>query len=93
MIDSDFGLLRRLYFRRRLQEASLRSSILQRGGGFGYTIYSEYLNIAVRRAWGYSELMPTLPPLGTGLSPLLQWVVVPLVGFALMRHRARQPQP
>ena len=61
--------------------------------GIGYTIYSEYLNTVVRKAWAYSELMPTLPSLGTGLSPLLQWVVVPVIGFAVMRRWVRRPQP
>src|SRR5262245_16617478 len=28
-------------------------------------------------AWTYNALMPVLPWLGTGLAPLLQWVVVP----------------
>ncbi len=50
--------------------------------GIGYTVYSEYLNTAVRKTWSYSDLMPTLPPFGTGLSPLLQWIVVPMLGFA-----------
>lgn len=45
--------------------------------GVGYTIYSEWLNVSVRGSWAYSELMPTLPVLGTGLAPLLQWIVVP----------------
>jgi len=49
--------------------------------GLGYTIYSEWLNTVVRESWGYSALMPVLPPLGTGLSPLLQWIVVPLVSY------------
>jgi hypothetical protein len=57
--------------------------------GLGYTAYSEWLNTAVRKAWAYSELMPTLPMLGTGLSPLLQWVVVPMVGFAAIWFRRR----
>ncbi len=61
--------------------------------GIGYTVYSEYLNTVVRKAWAYSELMPTLPPLGTGLSPLLQWVVVPIIGFAAMRHWVRRSHP
>ena len=58
--------------------------------GIGYTVYSEYLNTAVRKAWAYSELMPTLPPLGTGLSPLLQWIVVPMFGFAAIWLRRRR---
>ena len=27
--------------------------------------------------WEYSSLMPTLPVLGTGLTPLLQWIMLP----------------
>ena len=50
--------------------------------GIGYTVYSEYLNTVVRKSWAYAELMPTLPPFGTGLTPLLQWIVVPMLGFA-----------
>ena len=49
--------------------------------GIGYTIYSEWLNTSVRAAWAYSELMPVLPGLGTGLSPLLQWLVVPTLAM------------
>lgn len=55
--------------------------------GIGYTVFSEWLNTTVRKAWAYSELMPTLPMLGTGLSPLLQWLVVPIIGFAAIWHR------
>ena len=45
--------------------------------GIGYTIYSEWLNVSVRGSWGYAEMMPVIPILGTGLTPLLQWFVVP----------------
>jgi hypothetical protein len=45
--------------------------------GLGYTAFSEWLNTMVRASWAYSATMPTLPVLGTGLSPLLQWIVVP----------------
>jgi hypothetical protein len=45
--------------------------------GVAYTIGSEYVNITVRRSWAYSEWMPTLPWIGTGLAPLAQWVAVP----------------
>jgi len=54
----------------------------------GYTIYSEHLNTA-SNAWAYSELMPVLPGLGTGLAPLAQWLVVPLLAFAAMRSMLR----
>ncbi len=61
--------------------------------GLGYTAYSEWLNTTVRKTWAYSELMPTLPILGTGLSPLLQWLIVPMMGFAAMWLRRRRTQP
>ncbi len=51
------------------------------GIGLAYTIFSEYLNTAVRRTWTYTEAMPILPWLGTGLAPLAQWIVVPSAAF------------
>jgi hypothetical protein len=47
-----------------------------------YTAYSEYVNTSVRKSWAYTEWMPTLPWLGTGLAPLAQWVVVPVLALA-----------
>ena len=57
--------------------------------GLGYTIYSEWINVEIRHTWAYSDLMPTLPPLGTGLSPLLEWVVVPALAFLVTHGYAR----
>ncbi len=54
--------------------------------GVSYTVFSEWLNVAVRGSWAYSPAMPRVPPLGTGLSPLLQWILVPLAAFAWARH-------
>jgi hypothetical protein len=51
------------------------------GLGVVYTGLSEWLNVDIRQSWAYREAMPTLPVLGTGVSPLLQWVVVPAAGF------------
>jgi hypothetical protein len=59
--------------------------------GLAYTAYSEHLNLA-RGAWAYSEAMPTLPLLGTGLAPLAQWLVIPAVSlFWACRDRPRGP--
>jgi tellurite resistance protein TehA-like permease len=49
--------------------------------GVGYTIYSEWVNVSVRGNWAYSDLMPIVPFIGTGVAPLLQWVVVPTLAF------------
>lgn len=37
----------------------------------------EWLNVEVWRNWVYAEAMPRLPLLGTGLSPVLQWLLPP----------------
>jgi hypothetical protein len=58
--------------------------------GVVYTVYSEWLNTGVRAAWSYSEAMPVLPGIGIGLSPLLQWLVLPPLGLWLCRPRARE---
>lgn len=51
--------------------------------GLTYTAFSEWLNIVRRAAWAYSDLMPviSITHFEVGLSPLLQWVVVPLSAF------------
>jgi hypothetical protein len=49
--------------------------------GVGYTVFSEWLNIEVREAWAYRDVMPVVPLLGAGLTPILQWIVVPAVSF------------
>ncbi|MBV1796579.1 hypothetical protein [Siccirubricoccus sp. G192] len=55
--------------------------------GLGYTAYSERVNLA-RSAWAYSDLMPTLPWLGTGLAPVAQWLLIPTVSLVwACRHR------
>lgn len=49
--------------------------------GAGYTAYSEWLNTTVRNAWAYTELMPVIPLIDAGLSPILQWLFIPLAAF------------
>jgi hypothetical protein len=49
--------------------------------GFSYTAFSEWLNIEIRQAWAYSDLMPVIPLLNMGLSPALQWIIVPWTAY------------
>ena len=56
--------------------------------GVVYTIFSEWLNTSVRGSWAYSELMPVVPVIGTGLAPLLQWFVVPTLALWIAVGRA-----
>ncbi len=56
--------------------------------GVGYTIFSEWLNITVREAWAYREIMPVIPIVDAGLTPILQWLVIPaLAYFGALRPR------
>lgn len=57
--------------------------------GAAYTIFSEWLNTVVRESWAYSQWMPVLPVLGTGLSPLLQWLVIPPLSLYAARSLGR----
>jgi hypothetical protein len=57
--------------------------------GAGYTVYSEWMNVSVRGTWAYAPIMPTVPVLGTGIAPLLQWLVVPTL--VLWIATARRP--
>ena len=56
--------------------------------GLGYTVFSEWLNTEIRRSWAYAELMPVLPFLGTGLSPLAQWIIIASAAFWWARRGA-----
>ena len=56
--------------------------------GVAYTVFSEWLNLVVRKSWAYSDLMPIVPVIGTGLSPLMQWIAIPLGSLLLARRFA-----
>ena len=56
--------------------------------GLGYTVFSEWRNTAVTFSWTYSAAMPRL--FGIGLSPLLQWLVIPGSAFWWIDRRSRR---
>lgn len=51
------------------------------------TIGVEYLSTVVWHFWSYTEAMPRLPWLGTGLSPLAQWMILPPLALIWARRR------
>ncbi len=57
--------------------------------GLIYTIFSEWLNVSVRGNWSYAPEMPLLPGSDIGLTPLLQWAIVPTLTFAVITITAR----
>lgn len=56
--------------------------------GLLYTSWSEWFNTSVRESWSYAPAMPTV--LGVGLSPLLQWLVLPTLLILILRASAKR---
>ncbi len=50
------------------------------------TIGLEYLNTELTGRWAYDGVMPLLPVIGTGLSPILQWIFVPMLVLWYMQR-------
>ncbi len=66
----------------------IRIGIVAVVSGLAYTAFSEWMNTVLRASWAYSERMPVLPFLPIGLSPAMQWLVVPTTTLALSRRLA-----
>lgn len=54
--------------------------------GVAYTVFSELMNVRVKGTWGYTDVMPIVPFLGTGGAPFLQWLLIPPIILWLMRR-------
>jgi len=57
--------------------------------GLIVTIALEYWATQLGGRWEYAEAMPRLPLLGTGLAPLLQWLLIPPLVVWLVRRQTR----
>lgn len=57
--------------------------------GVIFAVFDEWLSVEALGRWAYAPEMPLVPPLGTGLSPLLQWIVIPPAAFTLARLSRR----
>ena len=62
----------------------LAGSAVMIGLALSYTAGSEWFNVYRRAAWAYASSMPTVG--GIGVTPLLQWIVVPVLMVAAMRR-------
>ncbi|WP_163271133.1 hypothetical protein [Chelativorans alearense] len=58
--------------------------------GFLLTVVIEWVSIHVLARWSYDARMPVLPYVNVGISPLLQWLIVPIVSLWLA-FRAELP--
>jgi hypothetical protein len=59
------------------------------GTGIVLTVGFEFYYTQITQRWTYSDLMPLVPPFGTGLSPLLQWMAIPLLVLWLSDRHLR----
>lgn len=56
---------------------TLRQVVAFAAGGIAITVAFEWLATEVWGRWAYGAAMPTVPLLGTGILPLLQWAILP----------------
>jgi hypothetical protein len=56
------------------------------------TVISERVNVYLFKSWSYSALMPLVPWLKVGLTPSLQWMILPPVVILLVRHHLLSDQ-
>ena len=54
--------------------------------GLGITVGIEFLSTETLHRWAYGSVMPSLPFIGTGLAPLLQWALIPILVLWYMRR-------
>lgn len=55
--------------------------------GIAITVVIEAIATHVLNRWQYAAVMPTLPILGTGITPILQWLIIPPIIVSMMRRR------
>ncbi|WP_018865248.1 hypothetical protein [Thioalkalivibrio sp. ARh3] len=70
-------------------QPTLRTVLLFVAIGVVITIGLEWHATAIDDRWQYADTMPTLPILGTGLLPLIQWVILPLLLIWFVRRQVR----
>jgi hypothetical protein len=58
-------------------------------GAMAFTAWSEWYNVYSAASWGYTASMPMI--FGIGLSPLLQWLVLPPAMVVACRTRKLEP--
>ena len=80
-----------LLFRGSAWPAHGYSQIALAAGVFGiaYTIASERVNVEILSTWAYSEHMSVVPLVDVGVTPIIQWIVIPIAAFWWARPRRR----
>lgn len=71
--------------------AGARAIAVWLGTGLFLTVTIEFLSTEILGRWTYAADMPRLPLLGTGLGPIGQWIVVPMIVFWYMCRLSSDP--
>ncbi|MCF7697991.1 hypothetical protein [Loktanella sp. M215] len=58
--------------------------------GLLLTVGLEYVHTQITGRWAYDGAMPVLPVIGTGLTPILQWIFVPMLVLWYLRRLDRK---
>ncbi|GAC23122.1 MULTISPECIES: hypothetical protein [Paraglaciecola] len=66
---------------------AITPAIVYLATGLGITIFMEWLATDILDRWQYAPNMPVLPMLGTGLLPILQWSILPLLILFVVRRQ------
>lgn len=66
--------------------ATIRGTLLTTALGTAYTVASEWYHLRVGD-WTYADAMPRVA--GIGVSPLLQWLLLPVIVVFLCRARLK----
>lgn len=74
-------------------EPRSREVLLYLAIGLVLTLVLEWLATGPLARWSYAPEMPRLPVLGTGLLPVLQWVVVPPIALRITARQLRDRMP
>ena len=59
--------------------------------GLAVTVALEFYSTEVAGRWVYDVTMLRLPVIGTGLSPLFQWIIVPMLVLWYLRRLSAKP--
>ncbi|PKO72072.1 MAG: hypothetical protein CVU20_03765 [Betaproteobacteria bacterium HGW-Betaproteobacteria-14] len=72
-----------------ITQPSLNATIAFVATGIAVTIALEWWATGDSGRWTYAKTMPTIPGLGTGVLPLLQWLLIPPLVVWLVRRQIR----